>query len=138
MTPDSLAVSVISQVCPSGHFLPCLTLGTCPPHQVKRNLLNVSYRIAQYTDVISDLRGEIEHLKSKIEKQDKEKKSDPSVLDIQGSAKCRPWACNSSRPQWLSTLSSLELPVQHPGSMGPLLLLAQGPGLDHSDYLHSQ
>ncbi|XP_076779629.1 kinesin-like protein KIF19 isoform X5 [Arvicanthis niloticus] len=51
--------------------------------RVKRNLLNVSYRIAQYTDVISDLRGEIEHLKSKIEKQDKEKKSDPSVLDIQ-------------------------------------------------------
>ncbi|XP_006249035.1 kinesin-like protein KIF19 [Rattus norvegicus] len=51
--------------------------------RVKRNLLNVSYRIAQYTDVISDLRREIEHLKSKIEKQDKEKKSDPSVLDIQ-------------------------------------------------------
>ncbi|KAL6082666.1 hypothetical protein STEG23_005866 [Scotinomys teguina] len=51
--------------------------------KVKRNLLNVSYRIAQYTDVISDLRREIEHLKSKIEKQDKEKKSDPNVLDIQ-------------------------------------------------------
>ncbi|XP_075813018.1 kinesin-like protein KIF19 [Microtus pennsylvanicus] len=51
--------------------------------RVKRNLLNVSYRIAQYTDVISDLRREIEHLKSKIEKQDKEKKSDPGVLDIQ-------------------------------------------------------
>ncbi|XP_052023728.1 kinesin-like protein KIF19 [Apodemus sylvaticus] len=50
--------------------------------RVKRNLLNVSYRIAQYTDVISDLRREIEHLKSKIEKQDK-KKSDPSVLDVQ-------------------------------------------------------
>lgn len=81
---------VISQACPSGHFSPCLTLGTCPHHQVKRNLLNVSYRIAQYTDVISDLRREIEHLKSKIEKQDKEKKSDPNVLDIQGSAKCRP------------------------------------------------
>uniref|UniRef100_A0A8C6IFT1 Kinesin-like protein n=1 Tax=Mus spicilegus TaxID=10103 RepID=A0A8C6IFT1_MUSSI len=51
--------------------------------RVKRNLLNVSYRIAQYTDVISDLRREIGHLKSKIEKQDKEKKSDPGVLDIQ-------------------------------------------------------
>ncbi|XP_060223834.1 kinesin-like protein KIF19 [Meriones unguiculatus] len=53
--------------------------------RVKRNLLNVSYRIAQYTDVISDLRREIEHLKSKIEKQDKEK-SGPSVLDIQVTA----------------------------------------------------
>ncbi|CAD7683844.1 unnamed protein product [Nyctereutes procyonoides] len=42
--------------------------------RVKRNLLNVSYRIAQYTDVISDLRREIEHLKSKIEKQDGEKR----------------------------------------------------------------
>ncbi|XP_054401602.1 kinesin-like protein KIF19 [Pongo abelii] len=41
---------------------------------VKRNLLNVSYRISQYTEVISDLRREIEHLKSKIEKQEKEKK----------------------------------------------------------------
>lgn len=65
--------------------MPHLTLGPCPHHQVKRNLLNVSYRIAQYTDVISDLRREIGHLKSKIEKQDKEKKSDPGVLDIQGS-----------------------------------------------------
>uniref|UniRef100_A0A8C0TBK7 Kinesin-like protein n=1 Tax=Canis lupus familiaris TaxID=9615 RepID=A0A8C0TBK7_CANLF len=42
--------------------------------RVKRNLLNVSYRIAQYTDVISDLRREIEHLKSKIEKQEGEKR----------------------------------------------------------------
>lgn len=75
--------------------MPCLTLGTCPHHQVKRNLLNVSYRIAQYTDVISDLRREIEHLKSKIEKQDKEKKSDPGTLDIQGSAE---YSCASSRP----------------------------------------
>lgn len=58
-------------------------------------MLNVSYRIAQYTDVISDLRREIEHLKSKIEKQDKEKKSDPSVLDRQGSAE---YSCASSRP----------------------------------------
>ncbi|XP_062946031.1 kinesin-like protein KIF19 [Cynocephalus volans] len=51
--------------------------------RVKRNLLNVSYRIAQYTDVISDLRREIEHLKSKIEKQEKEKKSEPSNQDAQ-------------------------------------------------------
>nr|XP_045000072.1 kinesin-like protein KIF19 [Jaculus jaculus] len=50
--------------------------------RVKRNLLNVSYHIAQYTDVISDLRREIEHLKSKIEKQDK-KKNEPGILDVQ-------------------------------------------------------
>ncbi|VTJ60175.1 Hypothetical predicted protein [Marmota monax] len=52
--------------------------------KVKRNLLNVSYRIAQYTDVISDLRREIEHLKSKIEKQEK-KKSESGIPDVQGS-----------------------------------------------------
>ncbi|XP_048207295.1 kinesin-like protein KIF19 [Perognathus longimembris pacificus] len=51
--------------------------------RVKRNLLNVSYRIAQYTDVISDLRREIEHLKSKIEKQDKEKKREPGGPGVQ-------------------------------------------------------
>ncbi|XP_004629753.3 kinesin-like protein KIF19 [Octodon degus] len=50
--------------------------------RVKRNLLNVSYRIAQYTDVISDLRREIEHLKSKIEKQEKNK-SEPGIPDVQ-------------------------------------------------------
>ncbi|XP_053412589.1 kinesin-like protein KIF19 [Nycticebus coucang] len=51
--------------------------------RVKRNLLNVSYRIAQYTDVISDLRREIKHLKSKLEKQEKDKRSKPSVRDAQ-------------------------------------------------------
>uniref|UniRef100_G3VJ94 Kinesin-like protein n=1 Tax=Sarcophilus harrisii TaxID=9305 RepID=G3VJ94_SARHA len=51
--------------------------------RVKRNLLNVSYHIAQYTDVISDLRREIEHLKSKIEKQEKEKKNGPDIRDVQ-------------------------------------------------------
>ena len=111
----------------------CLTSGACPRHQVKRNLLNVSYRIAQYTDVISDLRREIEHLKSKIEKQDK-KKSDPSVLDVQGTAKCRPKSVTLAG-------SSLELRAQRPGSTGSLLLLARGPGPDHSDplpYVHSE
>ncbi|XP_056662466.1 kinesin-like protein KIF19 isoform X2 [Monodelphis domestica] len=51
--------------------------------RVKRNLLNVSYHIAQYTDIISDLRREIEHLKSKIEKQEKEKKNGPDIRDVQ-------------------------------------------------------
>ncbi|KAM6156428.1 kinesin-like protein KIF19 [Erethizon dorsatum] len=50
--------------------------------RVKRNLLNVSYHIAQYTDVISDLRRKIEHLKSKIEKQEKNK-SELGIPDVQ-------------------------------------------------------
>ncbi|XP_075755717.1 kinesin-like protein KIF19 isoform X3 [Pelodiscus sinensis] len=40
--------------------------------RVKRNLLNVSYHIAQYTSIISDLRREIKGLKTKIENQEKE------------------------------------------------------------------
>ncbi|XP_039216750.1 kinesin-like protein KIF19 isoform X1 [Crotalus tigris] len=41
--------------------------------RVKRNLLNVSYHIAQYTSIISDLRREIECLKAKVENEEKEK-----------------------------------------------------------------
>ncbi|XP_075436191.1 kinesin-like protein KIF19 [Ascaphus truei] len=37
--------------------------------RVKRNLLNVSYHIAQYTSIISDLRNEIHRLKQKIDEQ---------------------------------------------------------------------
>uniref|UniRef100_A0A7N9CES4 Kinesin-like protein n=1 Tax=Macaca fascicularis TaxID=9541 RepID=A0A7N9CES4_MACFA len=37
--------------------------------QVKQNLLNVSYHIAQYTSIIADLRGEIQRLKCKIDEQ---------------------------------------------------------------------
>lgn len=36
---------------------------------MKQNLLNVSYHIAQYTSIISDLRGEIQRLKCKIDEQ---------------------------------------------------------------------
>ncbi|XP_032086883.1 kinesin-like protein KIF19 [Thamnophis elegans] len=39
--------------------------------RVKRNLLNVSYHIAQYTSIISNLRREIECLKAKVENQEK-------------------------------------------------------------------
>ncbi|XP_039735580.1 kinesin-like protein KIF19 isoform X3 [Pteropus medius] len=52
--------------------------------RVKRNLLSVSYHIAQYTDVISNLRGKIERLKSKIERQEQEKKREPGVRDTRG------------------------------------------------------
>ncbi|XP_014651096.1 PREDICTED: kinesin-like protein KIF19 [Ceratotherium simum simum] len=51
--------------------------------RVKRNLLDVSYRIAQYTDVISNLRREIGRLKAKLERQEKEKRSGPGVRDVQ-------------------------------------------------------
>lgn len=37
---------------------------------VKRNLLNVSYHIAQYTNIIADLRSEIQRLQRKIEQQE--------------------------------------------------------------------
>nr|KAF6447613.1 hypothetical protein HJG63_012019 [Rousettus aegyptiacus] len=52
--------------------------------RVKRNLLSVSYHLAQYTDVISDLHGKIERLKSKIERQEQEKKREPGVRDARG------------------------------------------------------
>uniref|UniRef100_A0A7M4FEF0 Kinesin-like protein n=1 Tax=Crocodylus porosus TaxID=8502 RepID=A0A7M4FEF0_CROPO len=48
--------------------------------RVKRNLLNVSYHIAQYTSIISDLRREIERLKAKIENQEKEKSQSRGCL----------------------------------------------------------
>ncbi|XP_067407576.1 kinesin-like protein KIF19 [Emydura macquarii macquarii] len=48
--------------------------------RVKRNLRNVSYHIAQYTSIISDLRREIEGLKAKIESQDKEKNASSSDI----------------------------------------------------------
>uniref|UniRef100_A0AAX7UGR0 Kinesin-like protein n=1 Tax=Astatotilapia calliptera TaxID=8154 RepID=A0AAX7UGR0_ASTCA len=37
--------------------------------RVKKNMINVSYHIAQYTNIISDLRCEIERLKKKIAEQ---------------------------------------------------------------------
>ncbi|XP_029801618.1 kinesin-like protein KIF19 [Suricata suricatta] len=49
--------------------------------RVKRNLLSVSYHIQQHTDGISSLHREIQHLKSKIEKQEEEKRGEPGVRD---------------------------------------------------------
>ncbi|KAM9725157.1 kinesin-like protein KIF19 [Dama dama] len=51
--------------------------------RVKRNLLSVSYHIAQYTDVISDLRGQIQRLKAKVERQERERRGGPSGRDAQ-------------------------------------------------------
>ncbi|XP_053512973.1 kinesin-like protein KIF19 [Artibeus jamaicensis] len=51
--------------------------------RVKRNLLNVSDHSDQYTGVISDLRRQIEHLKSKMERQDPGKRSEPGARDAQ-------------------------------------------------------
>ncbi|XP_041075643.1 kinesin-like protein KIF19 isoform X2 [Polyodon spathula] len=44
--------------------------------RVKRNLLNVSYHIAQYTHIISELRSEIQRLKKKIDEQDSRQVND--------------------------------------------------------------
>ncbi|MEE6522630.1 hypothetical protein FKM82_021257, partial [Ascaphus truei] len=56
--------------------------------RVKRNLLNVSYHIAQYTSIISDLRNEIHRLKQKIDEQGLKKtrgeRSD--IRNIQGNS----------------------------------------------------
>ncbi|KAG5195480.1 hypothetical protein MJG53_018412 [Ovis ammon polii x Ovis aries] len=51
--------------------------------RVKRNLLSVSYHIAQYTDVISDLRGQIQCLKAKVERQERERRGEPGGRDAQ-------------------------------------------------------
>ncbi|XP_036682316.1 uncharacterized protein LOC118881463 isoform X6 [Balaenoptera musculus] len=68
--------------CPSWGSQLALTLATSR-HQVKRNLLNVSYHIAQYADVISDLGRQIKHPKAKVEKQEKEKRSIPEADTLQ-------------------------------------------------------
>ncbi|KAM4692054.1 kinesin-like protein KIF19 [Rhinophrynus dorsalis] len=48
--------------------------------RVKRNLLNVSYHIAQYTSIISDLRNEIQRLKEKIDEQGLKQMSEKSDI----------------------------------------------------------
>ncbi|XP_062999563.1 kinesin-like protein KIF19 [Elgaria multicarinata webbii] len=51
--------------------------------RVKCNLLNVSYHIAQYTSIISDLRRQIECLKAKVENQEKKHLLSSGTKDIQ-------------------------------------------------------
>uniref|UniRef100_A0A671KYZ4 Si:dkey-26i13.8 n=1 Tax=Sinocyclocheilus anshuiensis TaxID=1608454 RepID=A0A671KYZ4_9TELE len=41
-------------------------------NKVKRNLMNVSYHLAQYTRIIADLRSEIDRLRAKIDQQSQE------------------------------------------------------------------
>ncbi|XP_023670709.2 kinesin-like protein KIF19 isoform X2 [Paramormyrops kingsleyae] len=50
--------------------------------KVKRNLLNVSYHIAQYTSIIAELRKEIERLQAKIEEQGQEQLRKGDKADI--------------------------------------------------------
>ncbi|XP_036388276.1 kinesin-like protein KIF19 [Megalops cyprinoides] len=50
--------------------------------KVKRNLLNVSYHIAQYTSIIADLRKEIERLRAKIDEQGQEQQKKGEKADI--------------------------------------------------------
>ncbi|KAM9426328.1 kinesin-like protein KIF19 [Pholidichthys leucotaenia] len=49
--------------------------------RVKKNLINVSYHIAQYTNIISDLHCEIQRLKKKIAEQ-ASRQSNPDRADI--------------------------------------------------------
>ncbi|XP_036168354.1 kinesin-like protein KIF19 [Myotis myotis] len=51
--------------------------------RVKRNLLTMSCHLDQDTDVISDLRRQIEHLKSKIERQE-HRRSEAGIPDARG------------------------------------------------------
>lgn len=53
---------------------------------MKKNLMNVSYHIAQYTNIISDLRCEIERLKKKIAEQSSRQLSSEraDIRNIQG------------------------------------------------------
>ncbi|XP_067259891.1 kinesin-like protein KIF19 [Chanodichthys erythropterus] len=41
-------------------------------NKVKRNLMNVSYHLAQYTSIIAELRSEIDRLRAKIDQQSQE------------------------------------------------------------------
>ncbi|XP_030634913.1 kinesin-like protein KIF19 [Chanos chanos] len=54
-------------------------------NKVKRNYLNVSYHLAQYTSIIADLRKEIERLRAKIDQQGQEQRKGekPDIRDIQ-------------------------------------------------------
>ncbi|XP_077061302.1 kinesin-like protein KIF19 [Siphateles boraxobius] len=54
-------------------------------NKVKRNLMNVSYHLAQYTSIISDLRSEIDRLRAKIDQQSQvqQKGEKAGICDIQ-------------------------------------------------------
>ena len=47
-------------------------------YQIKSNMTNVSYHIAQYTNIISELKQEIERLRKKITEQDRR----PHIADV--------------------------------------------------------
>uniref|UniRef100_A0A3B3Z929 Kinesin-like protein n=1 Tax=Periophthalmus magnuspinnatus TaxID=409849 RepID=A0A3B3Z929_9GOBI len=48
--------------------------------RVKKNLLNVTYHIAQYTSIITELRGEIQRLQRKISEQDRRQSSERAEI----------------------------------------------------------
>ncbi|XP_077482620.1 kinesin-like protein KIF19 isoform X2 [Stigmatopora argus] len=67
--------------------------------RVKKNLINVSYHIAQYTNIISDLRCEIERLKKKIAEQAGRQPA-PDRADIrQVQAEVQAHSCQQSRAE---------------------------------------
>ncbi|MEQ2251012.1 Kinesin-like protein kif19 [Ilyodon furcidens] len=62
--------------------------------RVKKNLINVSYHIAQYTNIISDLRCEIQRLKKKITEQSTDR---ADIRNIQ--AEVQAHSCQQSRAE---------------------------------------
>nr|XP_031289190.1 kinesin-like protein KIF19 [Camelus dromedarius] len=99
--------------------------------RVKRNLLKVSYHITQYTDVISDLRREIERLQCKVEKQEAQGRSEPGVQDAPGTAEHTPGAScpawhrvRAERPARGPGTAPAPSPVGPPGVTGPAPALA--------------
>ncbi|CAA9996744.1 unnamed protein product [Nesidiocoris tenuis] len=58
--------------------------GNEPPHQVEKNELEVNWQVTQYRDMISDLRGEIGRLKSKLDTER------PSSADVRARASGTP------------------------------------------------
>ncbi|RXN04890.1 kinesin KIF19 isoform X1 [Labeo rohita] len=50
--------------------------------KVKRNLMNVSYHLAQYTRIIADLRSEIDRLRAKIDQQSQQEQQKGEKADI--------------------------------------------------------
>ncbi|XP_019341153.2 kinesin-like protein KIF19 isoform X3 [Alligator mississippiensis] len=68
---------------------------------VKRNLLNVSYHIAQYTSIISDLRREIQRLKGKIDQQGSRPPDHGNIRHIQAEVQLHSSQCTRRETEQL-------------------------------------
>ncbi|KAM8765962.1 LOW QUALITY PROTEIN: kinesin-like protein KIF19 [Rhynchonycteris naso] len=71
--------------------------------RVKHNLMKVSYHIDQYTDVISNLRGQIERLKSKVERREEQKRRFRAMIPAPDTEEDRRLQMNRIRAQLVGT-----------------------------------